>query len=102
MKAKANSRRFAAHHMRPRTGPATAVIGGSSVGKGPGARAVLLQLGDRAAGGGDLLAGRVGERVGGDVQLYRQLTVAQHLHRLALTDSPGLHELVDADRPALR
>src|SRR3954451_16272720 len=61
-----------------------------------------LKLGGRSPGGRDLLAGRVGERVGGDVELHRQFTVAEDLEPLALADGAGVDQLGDTDGATLR
>src|SRR4051812_6416909 len=50
--------------------------------------------GDGSAGGLDLLLGRGRERLGGHVDLHRDLALAEHLDRVAVADGPLGHELV--------
>src|SRR6476620_8772667 len=60
-----------------------------------------LQLGRGTACGGDLFARATAELVRGDVDLYRQLAVGEHLDQRVLAYRTRGHQLVDTDIAAL-
>src|SRR4051812_36730911 len=53
--------------------------------------------GDGSAGGLDLLLRRGGERLGADVDLDREVPLAEHLDRVTVADGTLGHEPVDGD-----
>ena len=68
----------------------------------PVRRRVQIKLGDRPAGGRDLVAGAAGEGVRADGQRDAvQVAVAEHLDQLVAPDRAGRDQLVRADRAAL-
>src|SRR5690242_14968282 len=61
------------------------------------------QLGGGTTGSGDLLLGRLAERVRRNLQRHAtQLAGAEHLHRLATTDRAGVGQLQRTDLATVR